>query len=67
LGYQSEIIDCTHSLVRLRTELEKLLMNESSKVSDPAKKSAYLVTHYEEILQELAVSYAPLLYRDYEN
>jgi hypothetical protein len=45
-----------HSLVRLRSEIEKLQTSESSKLSDPTKRSAYLGTRYEEILQDLAVS-----------
>lgn len=44
-----------HSLLRLRQELDKLLTFQASKISTPDKQRAFLVTHYEELLQGLSV------------
>lgn len=44
------------SLLRLRQELDKLLLYQSSKIPDQAKQRAFLQTHYEELLAGLSVS-----------
>lgn len=43
-------------LVRLRNEIDKLLVYQAGKIADQDKQKAFLATHYEEILQALSVS-----------
>ncbi|KAM0754633.1 hypothetical protein T439DRAFT_321664 [Meredithblackwellia eburnea MCA 4105] len=42
------------SILRLRQELDRLLLNQASRISDPLKQKAFLATHYEELLQGLS-------------
>lgn len=46
-----------YSLIRLRIELDKLLIYQSEKIPDLPKRNAFLSTHYEELLQGLSVSF----------
>lgn len=47
--------------MRLRHELDNLFTNQAEKMADPAKHSAFLSTHYEEMLQGLSVSFPALV------
>ncbi|BGP52858.1 hypothetical protein JCM8202_003940 [Rhodotorula sphaerocarpa] len=42
------------SLLRLRREVDKLLVHQASKQSDPAKQRAFMVAHCEELLHDLS-------------
>ncbi|GAA5917089.1 hypothetical protein JCM6882_009491 [Rhodosporidiobolus microsporus] len=42
------------SLLRIRNELDKLLLHQASKISSPDKQRAFLRSHYEELLRGLS-------------
>ncbi|KAI5481798.1 vacuolar sorting protein, Vps52/Sac2 family protein [Pseudohyphozyma bogoriensis] len=42
------------SALRLRQEIDKLLVFQAQKIADPAKQKAFLHTHYEEIMSALS-------------
>lgn len=44
-----------HSVLRLRGELQKLLDTQASRLTDTKRQSAYLSTHYEDLLKLVRV------------
>lgn len=42
------------SVLRLRHELDKLLITQASKITDPSKQKQFLNAHYQELLQALS-------------
>lgn len=46
-------------LLRLRSEVQRLITTQAGRISDPAKSSAYLKNQYEQILSVFTVSFLP--------
>jgi hypothetical protein len=48
----------THSVLRLRAELQKLLDSQASRLTEPKRQATYLATHYEDLLKLVRVCLA---------
>lgn len=46
---------CANSLLRLRSEIQKLITSQSARLTDSSKTTGYLRNQYEQLLQALTV------------